>query len=569
MSLLRDLRESSGDAQSEGASLENSPLLGDGSGAGATSGENLNEFADSDGKTSSFWKSFLQRRQRRSTDNMLLLTPALDHPSRTGSRSSAIFNLIATMVGGGVLSLPYALAKAGVVLGLVYLLVAAALSAYSIRLLLSCSRRSGATSYEEVALKAFGKKAQYLTMVLVIMLTYLAIIAYLILARDLASPLVESYLVGKKLEVGERNAIAYVVVVLISPICLANSVQSLKFTSLASIVALLVLTLSIMYRCVEWMQVRQHESNSTATVLYMSSSVQDSIYAFPFMQVAFLCHFNVLPMHTGLRKPTKRRLDFVVNCTIMTASVIYIAVALAGYYYAYDHVCDKDSSSSCVDGVADNILNVFDVRDLLINAGRVGLFGTICLSLPLLVLPCRDTLLRLLSKDEDDTAVSSEQNGREILPTVVDDIGYQAMGDTPGGERLGVISSDPSPEFRTAQIRRMRRQVYFLRDAKVSFDKLCSSDGAKSALVTSLILFTAAMIMAIVPGIGLIWNLTGSTVSIMLAFILPSAFYLKLRSGSKIRCSDSRLISAWALLILSCFTFLICSVQSVISIIQG
>ena len=526
------------------------------------------EFVDSSGKTSSFWKSFLQRRSRRSTDNMLMLTPALDHPSRTGTRSSAIFNLIATMVGGGVLSLPYALAKAGVVLGLVYLLIAAGLSAYSIRLLLSCSRRSGATSYEEVALKAFGRKAQMLTMVLVILLTYLAIVAYLILARDLASPLVESYVVGKKLDAGERNLIAYVVIVMISPVCLANSVQSLKFTSLASIVALLVLTLSIMYRCIEWMEIRK-TSNSSASVVYISTSVEDSIYAFPFMQVAFLCHFNVLPMHTGLRKPTKKRLDFVVNCTIMTASVIYIAVAVAGYYYAYDHVCDKDSSSSCVDGVADNILNVFDVRDLLINAGRVGLFGTICLSLPLLVLPCRQTLMRLFKADDDAETVPVERSGRDILPTVVDDIGYQAMDDTPGGERLGVITSDPSPEFRTAQIRRMRRQVYRLRDAQVSFQKLCSSDGAKNAFVTFLILCTAAMIMTIVPGIGLIWNLTGSTVSIILAFILPSSFYLKLRSGGRIRCSDSRLVSAWALLILSCCTFVVCSVQSLMSIVKG
>lgn len=171
---------------------------------------------------SSFWKSFIQRADRFSAENLLFLTPAVDDPSRTGTLSSAIFNLIATMVGGGVLSLPYALDKAGVVLGLVYLIVAALLSAYSIRLLLSCSRRSGATSYEEVALKSFGVRAQYFTMALVIALTYLAIIAYLILARDLASPLIESYVAQTALTTQQKNFVAFGIVVLISPFCFAS-----------------------------------------------------------------------------------------------------------------------------------------------------------------------------------------------------------------------------------------------------------------------------------------------------------------------------------------------------------
>merc|ERR1712216_389979 len=54
-----------------------------------------------------------------------------------------VFNLVSTIVGGGLLSLPYAFAQCGVGLGVVLLALTAGLSVYTVQLLVRCSILSG------------------------------------------------------------------------------------------------------------------------------------------------------------------------------------------------------------------------------------------------------------------------------------------------------------------------------------------------------------------------------------------------------------------------------------------
>eukprot|EP00510_Aplanochytrium_minuta_P004818 CAMPEP_0184025260 /NCGR_PEP_ID=MMETSP0954-20121128/12683_1 /TAXON_ID=627963 /ORGANISM="Aplanochytrium sp, Strain PBS07" /LENGTH=586 /DNA_ID=CAMNT_0026308967 /DNA_START=216 /DNA_END=1973 /DNA_ORIENTATION=+ len=520
----------------------------------------------------SWWNRwfFRHRVSSRLAEDEYLLTPSMHDSSRTSSRGSAITSLVATMVGGGVLSLPYALSRAGVLLGLFYLILSANLSAFSIRLLLSCARRSGATTYEEVALKAFGPRVKYLTVLLVVVLTFLAMVGYLILARDLAVPLVESYIVQRNMERFERNLVAIILLLLVSPLCFATSLHSLRFTSLASLFALLVLSVAIVYKCIE----RSEKRTVIADELkFVSGNVHDSLYAFPFMQVAFMCHFNVLPVHTGLRLPTRKRLDCVVSSTMTLSALVYMLVAISGYLYAYDHSCTKDSASTCVFGVPDNILNAFDVKDPFIDLGRFGLMLALLLSLPLLVLPSRESFLRLLSagisriQKVDSVNVVSGSNGivgrdeyvqlegddqesrvpgsRVARPwgRTMDEMLYASSDvDTPGRETLEIIDTAESPEFRTAQLRRMRRRISNMNDIPVAEELSRVSNFVHIASTIGL-LGMAVFIMISVPGVGFIWSITGSTVSIILAFILPAAFYLKIRSTKG--GVDARRALAW------------------------
>ena len=59
---------------------------------------------------------------------------------------------VSTIVGGGVLSLPYAFKETGMLLGCAILICVASMSAYSAHLLVACARRSKANSYDEIAM---------------------------------------------------------------------------------------------------------------------------------------------------------------------------------------------------------------------------------------------------------------------------------------------------------------------------------------------------------------------------------------------------------------------------------
>ena len=56
---------------------------------------------------------------------------------------------------------------------------------------------------------------------------------------------------------------------------------------------------------------------------WLPASAEDVFYAFPLFAVAFLCHFNVLPIHAELLQPTRKRLSRVFQLTMAICSVFY------------------------------------------------------------------------------------------------------------------------------------------------------------------------------------------------------------------------------------------------------
>lgn len=67
-------------------------------------------------------------------------------------------NLLNTIIGAGLLSLPFAFKSCGLLAGAAYQLVFGAMTLHAIRLLLSCLHIAGAArSYEELAQLALGR----------------------------------------------------------------------------------------------------------------------------------------------------------------------------------------------------------------------------------------------------------------------------------------------------------------------------------------------------------------------------------------------------------------------------
>ena len=115
---------------------------------------------------------------------------AFDTNERQQSAKVGIFNLISTMIGGGVLSLPFAVSRSGLILGFILLTVSAIASVFSFDILVSASRRTGAMTYQQIGYFAFGAKIQHIITFMIWCLTYLASIAYCVLVGDLIKPII-------------------------------------------------------------------------------------------------------------------------------------------------------------------------------------------------------------------------------------------------------------------------------------------------------------------------------------------------------------------------------------------
>lgn len=186
----------------------------------------------------------------------------------------------------------------------------------------------------------------------------------------------------------------------------------------------------------------------------------DFLYTFCIFSGGYVCHFNILSAHRELILPTQARVRLALHLTMAGCLTIYAIFATAGLGYTGTQACD-------------NILLNFCHTDLPMAVGRAGFMLVLVANLPLIILPCRQSLQGLLE------AYSPGQGHYIRL----------GDGDSPRGA---------SP--------------------------------AGIALQTIFILGSSLALASVVPGVHLVWTILGGTVAMLVAYIFPALIYLKLRA---------------------------------------
>jgi amino acid permease len=534
------------------------------------------------------------------------LYPELTSNQRQATLSAAVFSLVSTIIGGGVLSLPYAFRHTGIILGIIYIILIALASNFSIYILISASRRAhffhlennnngngninsnvntrekptiGINSYEELAYTAFGSKARILTLVLMLCLIYLAAMAYLILMRDLLAPLIQ-FGCGVILTPLQRSIALWLAVVSILPLCCMRSMNSLRFTSVISVSAMMILAVVICFRSIDRNFV-QHKFDSEA-ILWVNTDISASLYAFPIISVAYLCHFNVLPLHSELQAPSRKRVRTFINWVIILCTTIYTVIGIFGYLFALN----------LTDG---NILNNFHSDDHLITIGRLGLLFTIIFSFPLLILPARNTSNRLLimaqqwaaeyfyeelddyndiaspPQEDSEEEEQSERIAGKKPETVTNNINHENGSDLLSPNSI-LNNINPNNIIYNGNYNNDSNYYQVTYNPAGSPPNTGILPGGSSTPVdlshfgwnidfqnlaqTIVIVFTATFLAMFITSVATLWSILGSSVSILIAYILPAAFYLKIRAKKD---WNIRKLGAWLLLIFGVVALFVCS----------
>jgi len=318
------------------------------------------------------------------------LSRKADDERRMVSPATATFNLVSTIVGGGILSLPYAISQCGIILGLMSVALSAWLSNESIDMLIFSVRQRGMETYEDLAFKAWGAVATNITVCLLTVLTFLCGVAYCVLIGDLLTGVLGLLVTIRPIY---RKLLILGAILVVAPWCYKESLHSLRFLSTFSVLAICFIAIVLTVRTSQsfgephaiWtLQNGVTEQVSVSWSVHLwPTDWEKALYVFPVFGVAFLCHFNVLPVHTELKKPTKRRIRKIMNATVTICAILYIIVGCAGYFWSFQNTCG-------------NVLLNFPEKDYLVAAARISLILVLMGSYPLLILPCRSTLHRLL-----------------------------------------------------------------------------------------------------------------------------------------------------------------------------
>lgn len=281
---------------------------------------------------SSFWPS--ERTLLIRHPSLELLVPAHDCESRQSSTAIAIFNLVATVCGGGVLSLPYAFSRAGLIPSCLLMLFAAGITNFSMYILCSCARRTGGRSYGDVMRNAFGPVAEIGATILLCFLLFFVLVAYMVLMKDIWTPVVLAafpnlkalfYGLGSTDQVETvkdeadmtNEASHYMLVVLLAcavPLILQTDLHALRHTCYVGFVSAVILTLGVIQQAI-LQNIYLNPGIFWEKVIWVGD-LDGIMYAFPIIVLSFFSIFNVLTVHGALFNPTRSRVKFVLDGTI-------------------------------------------------------------------------------------------------------------------------------------------------------------------------------------------------------------------------------------------------------------
>lgn len=464
-----------------------------------------------------------------------VLDPDFESPSRKANVFSSTFNLSATIVGGGVLSLPLAFERCGIILGSILMVIAAIVTERSMYLLCLCARMTGATSYGEVGKVAFGKGMEYFVSILLFVLLQFALVAYMVLLQDIWTSLLFQW--APEEQDIDKNMVLLFILVIMSPFFVQDTLHALRYNCYVSFASVSILCLALCRSA--FITVTSAEPLTSVIVeqtalKWWSSSADDILFAFPIITLSFLGIFNVLPIQNLLQHPTRSRILSVVDCAIGASFVLMLLFGLGGYVYAQDQT----------DG---NILNnISESRELFFLMGRLGCGITIMLAMAMILLPIRSSLIEILNmllRDSSDVAKY--------------EIGIQVSSQV-AGEETPLLASETSDAKQRASLNTIHpvHQQSHLMDKYYVWIHYATTFG---------IISFCYMIAIRVPGVAVVWSLCGSFLAFLIAFTLPSAFYLKLQHKSEQipnNSTKSWVSFSWFLLLASIVAAVACTVQT-------
>uniref|UniRef100_A0A7M4FKY1 Putative sodium-coupled neutral amino acid transporter 11 n=2 Tax=Crocodylus porosus TaxID=8502 RepID=A0A7M4FKY1_CROPO len=244
-----------------------------------------------------------------------------------GDLPSAGFNIINSIIGSGIIGLPYSMKQAGFPLGILLLFGVAYITDYSIILLIKAGNLSGMNTYQALVHKTYGFVGYLILSTLQFLYPFIAMISYNITTGDTLTKVFQRIPgVGPDNWLIDRHFVILCTTIIFTlPLSLYRDIAKLGKVSLTSLILTIVILVIVMIRAVTFSsQVPQTED---AWVFAKSNAVQ----AIGVMSFAFICHHNSFLIYGSLEEPTLSNWSRITHVSVSLAVSISMMFAACGY----------------------------------------------------------------------------------------------------------------------------------------------------------------------------------------------------------------------------------------------
>uniref|UniRef100_A0A672ZMV2 Sodium-coupled neutral amino acid transporter 3-like n=1 Tax=Sphaeramia orbicularis TaxID=375764 RepID=A0A672ZMV2_9TELE len=315
----------------------------------------------------------------------------------------SVFNLGNAIMGSGILGLAYAMANTGVVLFLVLLTVVAVLSSYSIHLLLKSSGIVGIRAYEQLGYRAFGTPGKMAAGIAITLQNIGAMSSYMYIVKYEFPLVIQAFLrVDNEWYLNGNYLVVIVSIAVILPLALMKQLGYLGYTSGFSLSCMVFFLISVIYKkfnvpcpfvdfalngTASGLNVSATDpggEEDPACIPKMANLNSQTAYTIPILAFAFVCHPEVLPIYTELRK--YKKMQHVANISITVMYVMYFLAALFGYLTFYGEV----------EAELLHTYSRIDPYDTLILCVRVAVLIAVTLTVPIVLFPVRRAIQQMM-----------------------------------------------------------------------------------------------------------------------------------------------------------------------------
>lgn len=304
-------------------------------------------------------------------------------------------NLTNSIIGSGILGLPYAFASAGWILGYILIVAAACSTTLSLHLLAICSTKvTPPASFYRVT-EATIPQFTFLVDAAVASMCFGVGVSYLIVIGGLMPDVCDFFGAASSPWL-HREIWVILGFAVVAPISCFKTLDALKYTSAAAIFFVaFIACLIVVYASDPNLPPCDddgHPNDDTACVGSMKSIVFniDTMRVLGVFVFAYSCQMNIFPVVNELKRPTIRRFDRVIYLSIGTACSLYCIVAGAGY-------------ATYGDAVESNILISYP-NTATTSVARIFVSLLVAFSYPLLCNPGRNSMMSLWALQDKEGA---------------------------------------------------------------------------------------------------------------------------------------------------------------------
>ncbi|XP_060034249.1 putative sodium-coupled neutral amino acid transporter 11 [Erinaceus europaeus] len=246
---------------------------------------------------------------------------------KTCHQFAAVFNVVNSIIGSGIIGLPYSMKQAGFPLGILLLFWVSYITDFSLILLIKGGTLSGTDTYQSLVNKTFGFAGFLLLSVLQFLYPFIAMTSYNIIIGDTLSKVFQR-IPGVDPEnpfIGRRFIIVLSTVVFTLPLSLYRDITKLgKISFISTLLTTLILGIVIARTVSLSSSIPKTED---AWVIAKPSAIQ----AIGVMSFAFICHHNCFLIYGSLKEPTVTRWSHIIHVSTFISVFISILFATCGY----------------------------------------------------------------------------------------------------------------------------------------------------------------------------------------------------------------------------------------------